>query len=75
MICAHCHTDPGKKKHNSLWLGFRDGDTGQYVCNGCRRAHYRFKFLNKELNGLFSEFPVMIPNPQLTINYGQPRTS
>jgi hypothetical protein len=75
MICTYCHKDPGVKKHSSLWHGFRDGDTGQYVCDGCKPAHYRFKFLNKELNGLYSEFPVMIVNLQLTILYGQPRTN
>lgn len=75
MICTYCHKDPGTKKHNNLWRGFRDADTEQHVCWGCQRAHYRFKFMNKELNGLFSEFPVMIPNPQLTLPYGQPRTS
>jgi hypothetical protein len=75
MICSYCHKDPGVKKHNNLWLGFRDMDTKQLVGNCCRAAHYRFKFMTKEMNGLYSEFPVMIPNPQLTINYGQPRTS
>lgn len=70
MICTYCQKDPGVKI-NSLWRGFRDGDTKQYVCFGCQRAHYRFKFMNKEMNGLFSELPVMIANPQLTIYYGQ----
>lgn len=75
MICAHCHKDPGTKKHNSLWRGFRDGDTGQYVCDACKPAHYHFKFMNPELNGLYSEFPVMIPNSQLTLQYGKPSTT
>ena len=75
MICAYCHTDPGTKKHNSIWLGFRDTDTDQHVCNECRAAHYKFKFLKKELNGLYSEFPVVIPNPQLQLRYGYTQPS
>jgi hypothetical protein len=68
MICAYCRTDPGAKA-NGVWKGFRDGDTHQYVCFGCRHAHYKFKFLNKELNGAYTEFPVMTINPQLTFNF------
>lgn len=71
MICTYCNTDPGFKKDSRLWLGFKDTDTQQHVCNKCKKAHYRFKFMNKQWNGLFSEFPVMIPDPQLTIRYGQ----
>jgi hypothetical protein len=70
MICVYCQKDPGAKP-TGIWKGFRDADTQQLVCWSCQKIHYKFKFQNKALNGLYSEFPVMTINPQLTINYGQ----
>jgi hypothetical protein len=74
MICAYCLKDPGAKS-NGVWKGFRDADTSQLVCWQCQKIHYKFKFQNKLLNGLYSEFPVMTINPQLHFDYGQSLTN
>jgi hypothetical protein len=57
-------------KPNGLFRGFRDGDTGELVCNRCRDIHYRKKQKALNLaNGemLYSEFPVMALAPQLRL--------
>lgn len=59
--CHVCGKDPGRKPEKPhLWHGFRDMDTRQYCCWDCRQDHYRRKFTNTKLRGLYSEMPVMI---------------
>lgn len=60
MICFHCGKDPGTKD-TGVWKGFHDKDTDQHVCWKCQARHYRTKFKDPALKGLYSEFPVMIP--------------
>lgn len=58
--CLHCTQDPGMSPVNPhLWNGFRDADTGQYVCWKCREYHYRVK-MGAAAATTFSEVPVML---------------
>lgn len=64
MICAHCGSDPGLKPGSSVvWNGFEDQDNRQLCCFGCRERHYLEK-AKAGMQGLYSEFPVIIrPSP------------
>lgn len=58
--CSHCNNDPGiDPRNNSLWYGFKDQDTLQFVCWECSDEHYKLK--NNTINRhLYSEIPVPI---------------
>ena len=58
--CDYCKQDPGTKECSPVWLGFRDQDTTQQVCNNCKAQHYKNKFSTPGLKGLYSEVPVII---------------
>lgn len=64
--CSYCHRNPGIKP-NGTWKGFKDADTGQHLCWACQSTHYKWKHSQKEFEGLYSEFPVMTIEPQLTL--------
>lgn len=58
ITCDYCGADPGTKPNSVVWRGFRDQDTGHYVCNDCKKAHYTQKWKG-EHKGKYSEFPVL----------------
>jgi len=60
VICHHCGNDPGLKAGSTVvWNGFEDQDNGQLCCNGCKQVHYEKKAA-AGMQGLYSEFPVII---------------
>lgn len=59
--CIHCGEDPGVKEGSVVWKGFLDQDTGEKCCTRCKPEHYRKKFKNPELRGLYSEVPLIVP--------------
>ncbi|MBE62740.1 MAG: hypothetical protein CMB89_10310 [Flammeovirgaceae bacterium] len=59
--CSHCGEDPGTKDGSIVWKGFLDHDTGEKCCNKCKALHYNKKFSIPELRGLYSEFPLTVP--------------
>lgn len=70
MKCDHCGKDPGTKE-TGVWKGFKDADTDQHVCWKCQARHYRGKFKDPDLKGLYSEFPVMIAPAQLQLRFAR----
>lgn len=64
IVCECCHEDPGRGKNPSLWNGFYDQDTNQYICTNCKPAHYIAK-AQTEHKGLYSEVPVVVKTWQI----------
>lgn len=63
QICHYCKENPGAKSDNKyVWNGFLDKDLGIFVCYNCREIHYNKKSKTKFKN-LFTEFPVIMPQP------------
>lgn len=60
LNCSICNIDPGMAENPSLWNGFLDKDTGQYICWSCRNTHYQQKSKTQHAHH-YSEFPVMNP--------------
>ena len=59
--CSHCGENPGTNEGSIVWKGFLDKDTGEKCCNTCKSWHYKNKFSNNQLRGLYSEFPLTVP--------------
>ena len=61
--CSICNNCPGPSDRNpNLWFGFLDQDTGDHICNNCKKEHYQNKFKLKGMKGLYSEVPVVLTN-------------
>lgn len=56
--CDYCGKSLIGRHNPNLFDGFRDADTKQLVCFGCKAQHYIIK--SKTHPGLYSEVPEMI---------------
>lgn len=60
QICYYCKTNPGHKPNNkTIWNGFEDKDTKQFVCWNCHDKHYKEKS-KTEFANMCSEYPVIM---------------
>lgn len=67
--CDHCGKDPGYKAGSEYaWNGFKDANTGEFVCFSCRRPHYAKK-QKTEHRGVYQELPVNVESTLLIMNY------